>query len=115
MIERLPLRIEPGKCRQKTRMNVEYSPSKRLNKARRQQPHVTSETNKIHVALAQSCDDLVLVLFTIAPTTLDRNGFDATLSRELQPARAGFITDNDRDLSIGYSAVTNRITERQHV
>ena len=34
MFERLPLRIESGKGRQETRMNVEYPPSKRLNKTR---------------------------------------------------------------------------------
>ncbi len=96
-------------------MNIENLLSKRLDKTRRQQPHVSSETNKIHVTLAQSCDDLTLVLFSITPATSNHDGFDSTLSRELQPARVGFITDDDRDLSIGYASVANCITERSHV
>src|SRR6185369_12739331 len=96
-------------------MNVEYPPSKRLDKTRRQQPHVSGQTNKIHVTLAQSCNDLMLVLFSITPTTSNHDGFDSTLSRELQAARAGFVADNDCDFSIRYAAVANRITERQHV
>ena len=96
-------------------MNVEYPPSKRLDKTRRQQPHVPSETNKIHVTLAQSRDDLTLVLFTITPTTSNHDRFNSTLSRELHPARAGFVADHDCDVGVRYSPVTDRITERQHV
>jgi hypothetical protein len=115
MFERLSLRIEPGKVRQETRMNIQYPPAKRLDKTRRQQPHISSKTNKIHVVLAQGCDNLALVLFTITPATLDRNSFNSTLSGELQPTRAGFVTDHNRDLSVRYHTVANRITERQHV
>ena len=67
------------------------------------------------MTLAQSCDDLLFVLFTITPTTLDRSGVDATLSRELQSASARFITDHDYYLSIRYSSVANSVAERQHV
>src|SRR6185369_12698334 len=96
-------------------MNVEYPPSKRLDKTRRQQPHVSGQTNKIHVTLAQSCNDLMLVLFSITPTTSNHDRFNSTHSREFQPARAGFVTYNDYYLSIRYATVTDRITERQHV
>src|SRR5687767_12671908 len=46
MLERLSLRIKPGKRRQQTRMNIHNPVPERLNKTRRQQPHVTRETNK---------------------------------------------------------------------
>ena len=66
MIERLSLRVQSGERRQKTRMNVHYPVPERLDKAWRQQPHVTRKTNKIHTKLFQDRNDLPLVLFTIA-------------------------------------------------
>ncbi len=54
MLERLSLRIESRKRRQQTRMNVEYPPPERLDETRRQEPHVSRQTNEIDLMLAQN-------------------------------------------------------------
>src|SRR6185369_16892209 len=113
MLERLPLRVEPGERGQQTWMNVEYPPAKRLDKTRRQQAHVSREANKIYLPPAQRRDDLALVLLTIAPTTLDCNRLDSPLSRQLQSRRGGLVADHDGDLSVRYSPIANGIAERQ--
>src|SRR5689334_11042686 len=115
VLERLPLRIKPGKRRQQTRMNVQYPPPKRLNKTRRQQPHVSREANKIYLPLAQRRDDLALVFLAITPATLNRNRLDSPLSRQCQSRRGGLVADHDRDLSIRYCPIANGIAEREHV
>ena len=46
VLERLPLRVETGKRRQETGMDVQNSPAKRVNKTRRQQSHVSGQTCK---------------------------------------------------------------------
>src|SRR5690242_12787637 len=52
VFERLTLCIETGKRRQQAGMNVQDAVPKRLDEARRQQPHITRETNQIHAPLA---------------------------------------------------------------
>ena len=81
MLERLPLRIKPGERRQKTRMNIQYPPPERLDKARRQQPHVTGKTNKIHAIIFQDPNDLPLVLFTIAAFPFNYPRFQSAFIR----------------------------------
>ena len=52
MLQRLSLRVETREGRQQTRMNIEYPPSKHFDEARRQQSHVSRETNQIYAVLA---------------------------------------------------------------
>lgn len=113
--ERLALGVEPRERRQETGVNIEYPTTERVNKTRRQQPHVSRETNKIHVAFAQRGNDLALMLFAISPTPGNHKCLNPTFSRQLQPACARLIAYYNCDLSIRYSAIANSIAEREHV
>ena len=52
VLERLPLRVEPGKRRQQRRMNVEDAIGKRLEQRRPDQPHEAGQTDQPDVARA---------------------------------------------------------------
>ena len=58
---------------------------------------------------------LALVLFAIAPATLDRLRFNPALSGQRETTRVGFVTDHNRHLGVGNSPIIDRIAQRQHV
>ena len=50
VFNRLPLRVESGKRGQQARMNINDFIRERLNKMRRQKPHITRQTNQLDPA-----------------------------------------------------------------
>src|SRR4026209_288025 len=96
-------------------MDVDYPLREGLNEARRQQPHVARQTHKIDLMLAQHRHDLALVLFAFAPLALNYNRLQPAFASQLQTTRICFVADDDCDLGVWNNAVTNRITQRQHV
>ena len=115
VMERLALRIEAGKGREQARMNVENAPAISFDKERREQAHVTCETDKINCALTKHPDDVTLVLFARAFASFDDECFQTALRREGQPRRPAPVADNKGDCCAGDAPVMHGVGERQHV
>ena len=67
MIECLFLRVESRKRRQQTRMNIQNSPAKILEKFVRQDAHVTCKTNQVNFLSFQLGHDFAVMFCPRAP------------------------------------------------
>src|SRR5690349_13973692 len=96
-------------------MNVEDAISKRFDKARRQQPHVTSKTNQVDSPFSRYLNKLSLMSLTPATLTLHRERFDTAGSSERETRGIRLVTDYDHDLGVRDLPGANRIVKREHV
>src|SRR5205085_3643356 len=64
VLERLLLRLQPGKSRQQRRMNVQDALRKLLNEPRREQAHISGEANQVNVILLEHSNHFGIVLLT---------------------------------------------------
>jgi hypothetical protein len=79
MIECLSLRVQTGEQRQQAWVDVDDALRKRVHEKRRQDAHVTGETNQIDAFLAQDRNNLAIVFFTFTPATFDDECFETAL------------------------------------
>src|SRR6266436_7049726 len=115
ILKRLSLRLEPGKGRQETRMNIQDPTAIRRDKLRREYAHVTRQTNEIDVLRTQCRNDFTIVFRAPAHAALDDQGFNSSLRRFGEARGVWLIANHDRNLSVGNSLITHRISQRDHV
>src|SRR5439155_8047141 len=96
--ERLALRIESWKSRQKRRVDVQDAVGKRLEQRMPHEPHEAGKTDQVHVSRAQNVHDraIVKVAARVVPR-IQAERLDAGLARPDQPLRVGSIRDDDGD------------------
>jgi hypothetical protein len=115
VFERLPLRVQTGKRRQQAWVNVEDAPRESVDKARRQQTHISSETDQINASLAKGFDYFTLVFLALATFTLNRECLNPTLARECKTRSVSLVTNHHDNLSVWDLSRANRIVKREHV
>ena len=93
-------------------MNVQDALRKFFHKIRRQQPHVSRETNEINISLAQSRDDQFVVSFALE--TFGRNDarFDSARTRSLDSLRSLPVAHDNRNFSVGNASRGNAFRQR---
>ena len=59
------LSLQPGKCRQERRVNVQNAPRKLLHEPGREQTHVAGQADQIHITLVQRRNHFAVVFLTL--------------------------------------------------
>src|SRR5688500_16648486 len=83
-LERLPLSIQAFELGQQARADAADRAPNSLDKRRRQQTHITRETNQFHTSLFQFRCDLGIVLCSISPAAFYGECVDASFARLYQ-------------------------------
>src|SRR5438045_9625780 len=91
VFQRLSLRVESGKSRQQTWMNVEDAATIRINKFRRQHAHVAGQTNQIDLSACQRRHDFTIVFLARARATFNHERFNSTLTGALKTGSVALI------------------------
>jgi len=115
VLQRLPLRVESGKCGQQTGMNVEDATAIGVNEFRGQHAHITGQANQINLSTPERRYYFTIVFGTRARATLNHERFNSTFPGTFKTGSGALIADHDCDLSIGNCSLTHGVRQRNHV
>ena len=103
--------VEPGKRRQKRRVNIENPLRKRRNEIWRKQTHVAGEANQIHFCFVQRGDHEAVVGFAFQPLRRNHARGEATRFGAVDSGGGFAIAQDQRDFRVGNSSRHDGIGE----
>src|ERR1700676_2174638 len=96
-------------------MNIYDSMAISSDEIRRQQTHVTGQTNEVDFVLLQRRHNLAIVFLTSTVPPLDYNCLQSSLHGALDTSGIWPVADHDSNRGVGRAAFANRIRQRDHV
>src|SRR5437868_2279921 len=96
-------------------MDIENSPRKLLYEPRRQQTHVSGETDHFHSVIFQGRDDFAIMLLARLALRWNDESFQPALPGGRNPWRICLVRDDDSDSRVRNAGRVNTIGDRHKI
>src|ERR1700722_11118397 len=115
IFQSLPLGFEARKGRKQRRMNVQYAVWEGSHKVRRQETHVASQADQIHLVIVQDRDDLAVISLPLQSLRREHASGNAASLGAIDAGRALAVADDDGDFRARNSAGGDVVRERLEI
>ena len=115
VVEGLLLRVEAGEGREQRGVDVEDAVGEGADEVRREQAHVAGEADELDVMLAESGDDVGIVLGALAAAGVEGEGGEAALAGGGEAGSVGHVRDDDSNAGVGDGARADRVGDGEEV